>query len=126
MFGNLPHRHSFSNRSSSDRPADSLTKLTDSEKRNSFGQHSFVEPFDKPFDLNEIKEKAFLPPVDKRESPVKKADEKIEDKFRPEPIYLQQEQHFIKTCQIVNDENEISIIKSKKLESVLDSGFCDL
>lgn len=126
-FGNLSHRHSFSHKSSADRPLeDGFSKLP-GEQRNSFSQkeNSFV----KPFDLNEIKEKAFLKPIDKRESPVKKSDEKSDEsaeKFRPEHVYLQQE-HFIKTCQILNDENEISIIKSnKKLESVLDSGFCDL
>lgn len=137
-FGHLSHRHSFSHKSSADRPLDeSFTsrlpgEQRNSQKENSFSQkeNSFVKPFDKPFDLNEIKEKAFLKPIDKRESPVKPAPEKSDEnaeKFRPpEHVYLQQE-HFIKTCQILNDENEISIIKSnKKLESVLDSGFCDL
>lgn len=80
----------------------------------------------KPFDINEIKERCFTKPIDKKESPVKnvdtvKTDNKV-DGFKLENVYLQQE-NFIKTCKILDDNEMIGIIKSKKPESVLDSGF---
>lgn len=105
-------------------------------------EHSFARLVDRkensvdavlvrPFDINEIKERCFAKPID-RTSPVKqhsKEQSTIDKQCDDQSPVQQQSAHsgsFVKTCQILNDENEISIIKNKKLESVLDSGFCDL
>jgi len=107
-----------------------------SEQHSPIGNHHDTSPNDdvfvKPFDIDEIKERCFAKPIDK-ESPVKKNEEQIKNDQDKHQIKQNDrldsqlaassnvyQENFIKTCQILNDENEIII------KSVLDSGFCDL